>query len=246
MKRWLFPAAALLAALSLFFGIVPLLMDLRHTGVWALLALGGLLLLWMALSRRERAPRLRRGVGLLVAAALAGGCALSVPMVGQAFFSGPEQPPAVILVLGARVREGEPSRLLANRLDTALELLNAWPEALCVLSGGQGADESSPEAVVMASYLTERGIDPDRLLLEDRSHDTQENIRNSAALLERRGLPHQVVLVTDGFHQLRASVLARREGLTVSSVSSPTPWTIFPSYWVREFFGLCALAVGLS
>ena len=78
-----------------------------------------------------------------------------------------------LLVLGARVYEdGRPSAALAARLDTAYDFLQAHPEATAILCGGQGSNEPCPEAEAMYDYLTARGMDADRLLLEDESNNT--------------------------------------------------------------------------
>lgn len=243
MKRCLSRGAGLLAFLSILCAVMPLCVGTVHVGVWALLALGGLCLLWLFLSRRNRLPLVRRIAGALILTALAGGFLLSIPMTVQAFFQPPDaDTPAVVVVLGAKVKaDGTPSQILANRLNTAVRLLEEDPQLLCIVSGGQGENEPVTEASAMADYLIQKGIDPDRILLEDQSRNTQENLANTAALIDREGLPRQVILVTDSFHQLRGAIHARRQGLEPFSVSSYTPWGLFPAYWVREFFGICSL-----
>ena len=244
MNRRLIRGAWILALLSVFFAACSLAAGVLHTGVWALLALGSLCVLWALLAGKSAAPRLRRWLGGVILAALAGGLLLSVPMAAQAFFQPPDGSPAVAVVLGAKVRaDGSPSRILKNRLDTAADLLEAEPQLVCVVAGGQGKNEPVSEALAMARYLEGRGIDPGRVLLEDQSRNTEENLANTAALLREEGLPSRVILITDSFHQLRAAAQARRQGLDVFSLSSPTPWALFPAYWVREFFGICSLAV---
>ena len=89
-----------------------------------------------------------------------------------------------IVVLGAHLRGDRPSNALLWRIDAAEDYLRANPDTRAVLSGGQGADELISEAQCMYNVLTARGIDGARLLLEDRSRDTNENIRNSLALME--------------------------------------------------------------
>ena len=141
-----------------------------------------------------------------------------------------------LIVLGARVYESGPSRMLMYRLDKAAEYMNEYPQAVCIVSGGQGDDEPFTEASAMARYLIARGISPERIIEEDKSTSTNENIRLSSQLipLDSTG----VIIVTNDFHQFRASVYARNNGLEVRSVSAFTPPGLFPVYWMREVGGV--------
>ena len=91
----------------------------------------------------------------------------------------------------------------------------------------------------MYQYLTEKGVPADRILQEDRSTSTRENLRFSKELLAEQGcMPKEIALVTNEFHQLRASMIAKDCGWTVSSIPAHTqPWLI-PTYWVREWLGI--------
>lgn len=149
---------------------------------------------------------------------------------------GLENPEAVI-VLGCQVRGEEPSLMLQRRLDAALEVLEQNPEALCVVSGGQGSGEDISEAEAMKRYLTERGVSSDRIILEDRSVSTRENIRFSAELLKERGLS-RAVIATNEFHQYRAGIYAKRNGLTAGHHSGRTPLYNLLNYTVREWAAL--------
>ena len=90
------------------------------------------------------------------------------------------------IVLGALVNpDGQPSAALAARCDTAADLLTANPDSKAVLCGGQGGNEPCTEADSMYAYLTEqKGIDPARLLREDQSTNTIENLANARTLIE--------------------------------------------------------------
>ena len=89
-----------------------------------------------------------------------------------------------LVVLGARVDEdGQPSYSLRYRLEAALAYLEAHPATAAVLSGGQGDDEPTTEAACMYGWLVEHGVEASRLLLEGKSSNTQENLRNSFALI---------------------------------------------------------------
>ena len=81
----------------------------------------------------------------------------------------------VLIVLGTTVNGREPSPLLKQRLDAALDYLNTYPEANCIVTGGKGDAENLSEAQCMYNYLTAAGIEPGRITMEDRSTSTVEN-----------------------------------------------------------------------
>lgn len=142
-----------------------------------------------------------------------------------------------IIVLGARVNPDGPSGSLRNRIETAREYLSAHPDTKAVLSGGRGADEPMSEAQCMFEHLTAGGIDPGRLMIEDQSRDTAENLRNSYALIGDENA--SVAVVTNDFHMLRARALARGQGHAVGGVPVPTSAISYPHYMLREFAGVC-------
>lgn len=151
---------------------------------------------------------------------------------------------ATLIVLGASLREDQPSELLRGRLEAAYAYLIAYPQAKCIVSGGQGHDEICTEASVMQAYLVEKGIDPARIYAEETSTSTFENIRHSHELIEQHGLSTEVAVVTQEFHQFRAQQFVKKAGLTVSgAVTAYTPWHLLPSYWIRDFAGICHMAL---
>lgn len=151
---------------------------------------------------------------------------------------------STLVVLGASLRGNQPSELLRGRLEAAYAYLMEYPQAACIVSGGQGEDEICTEASVMYAYLVEKGIDPARIYKEESSTSTFENIWQSRELIERHGLSKEVTVVTQEFHQFRAQEFIRRAGLTVSgAVTAHTPWHLLPSYWIRDFAGICRMAL---
>ena len=91
-----------------------------------------------------------------------------------------------LIVLGAHVNGTRLSRALRFRVEKAEEYLRENPRTLAVLSGGRGVDEKISEAKAMADYLLAHGIERERLLLEERSVSTAENLRFSLELLPDR------------------------------------------------------------
>lgn len=142
------------------------------------------------------------------------------------------------VVLGCKVRGNSPSLMLKRRLDAAYDFLTENPESFCVVSGGQGADEEYSEASVMKSYLISKGISEDRIFSEDRSSSTEENLEFSKKIIEENGLNGNIAIITDGYHQLRATLHAKRLGLNYGTYSANTAFWLLPTYWVREWFGI--------
>ena len=114
------------------------------------------------------------------------------------------------LVLGAWVNGRQPSRALRKRLDKALSCAEKDPAARLILSGGQGDDEEISEAVCMRNYLVAAGVEEDRLILEDRSTSTRENLLFSDQLTGCGGA--SCGIISNDFHICRAMKLARQAG----------------------------------
>lgn len=151
-----------------------------------------------------------------------------------------------VIVLGCQLRGDQPSKMLRQRLDKAYEYLEEHPDAVAIMSGGKGSDEIMPEAEVMYNYLSGRGVDPSRLYIEPDSHNTQQNMEYSARIIEREGLDRNVVVITQSFHQYRASVYAREAGLTAYALNCETNPGTLPTYWLRELFAVVKMYLVLS
>ena len=188
--------------------------------------------------RRSRAGRvLLRAVAIFLilltlycaamTGAMAAACAQTVPADGD----------TPLIVLGCQVFAGGPSPMLRARLNRALRYLNDHPNALCVVSGGQGANEHASEAAVMCDWLIARGISPDRILTEDRSANTQENIQNSLELLRAHGVGTSAAICTDWWHELRARIWTERTGATYFSAPCATYPPLLVVYYARELCG---------
>lgn len=142
-----------------------------------------------------------------------------------------------IIVLGAQMKPGGPSAVLKFRLDAACEYLTANKDTVCIVSGGQGRNEPCSEAEGMYRYLTEQGIEAERILKEDRSTDTSENIAYSAAMIG--DLDSSVGIVTNNFHVFRGVRLARAAGFTdVCGIAARSNVYFQLNNMVREFFGI--------
>ena len=94
----------------------------------------------------------------------------------------------------------------------------------------------------MYRELVKKGISPERLILEDKSVNTRENIRNSFRIIEEKGIAGEITVVTNEFHQYRAKLIARKEGKEVTAVTADTMIFLLPTYWVRDCLG-CAYEI---
>lgn len=140
------------------------------------------------------------------------------------------------IVLGAKVNGKTPSRSLQYRLDAAARYANEHPQVQFILSGGQGPDEDITEAEAMKTYLLEKGIEENRLILEADSTSTYENI-----LFSKRYLPSStssITIITSDYHLARAQKLAHEFGLQTDVVSAPTPNSIKWKAITRERLAL--------
>ena len=189
--------------------------------------------------RGRRAPRWLTALAALMAA----GLLVFAGLFGAVLYGSYDHiqgDPQAMVVLGCRVMpEGHPSILLQDRLDAALDYWEAHPEVTVVVSGGQGSNEPASEARCMADYLMDGGVPEDQILLEDRSHNTKENLLYSKELLAAEGIQVEhadVLVVSNGFHLTRTRMLAERFGYgEVSTLAAPT--THIPSriqMYIRE------------
>ncbi|GAC1514561.1 MAG: YdcF family protein [Gemmatimonadaceae bacterium] len=122
------------------------------------------------------------------------------------------RPSAAIVVLGAAQYVGRPSPVLRARLDHAIELYDRKLAPLLVLTGGTGEGDTTSEAAVGRRYALRRGVPDDAIVLENEGRTTSESMQAVATLMHDHS-SRGVILVSDPFHMLRLSILARRHGL---------------------------------
>lgn len=141
------------------------------------------------------------------------------------------------IILGAQLKTTGPSEVLRRRLEKAVEYLQANPDTKVIVSGGQGSNEPVSEAVGMFDYLVKAGIAPERILLEDQSANTFENLVFSGELLDRKN--DSVVLVTNNFHMFRALGIAKKQGYDrIQGLAADSVAGMAPNNLLREFLGV--------
>ncbi|WP_307850329.1 MULTISPECIES: ElyC/SanA/YdcF family protein [unclassified Saccharopolyspora] len=162
------------------------------------------------------------------------------------FFYGlfpPRKQADFIVVLGSGLIGGRRvPPLLGSRLDKGLGVFHQQRakgyDPVLITSGGQGPGEEIAEGRAMADYLLERGAPADRLLVEDASRSTEQNLRFSKALMQQRVPEHRCLVVTNNYHVMRAARIARKESVNGDVVGSPTARYFWPSATIREFVAI--------
>lgn len=148
-----------------------------------------------------------------------------------------------MIILGARLYGEVPSPALYERLKVAGEYLyndTSLKVIKVIASGGQGPDEYISEAEAMKRYLINNGIDENRVIIEDKSTSTFENISNSLNIIkEIDDLENpRVLLVTNKFHIFRSKLLANRLGAKAYGLPAEVPATIVVPQYIREYFAV--------
>lgn len=229
--------------------------------VTCVIALVAVVLLFLVLT--GRLPRLKT-VAMCLCTAFWLCVVVFLSVEGIVFSAGRKAPAGeaeYVIVLGAQVRGEVPTLVLSARIKAAAEYLTEHPEAVAVASGGKGDGENISEAEAIRRGLVRLGISEDRILLEDRSTSTAENLRFSAEVIQRyekekyglqeetplcgtnasaiRFVSKNVVLVTNDFHVFRAVKLAKNLGYTdVSGLGATEFFAVTIQYYVREFFAI--------
>lgn len=205
--------------------------------IWPLLSIFCFIRAFM-LKKSIRVPRWIEAIyGVILCTGLCLFCVLEFRIVRE-MKAEPADGLDYIITLGAAIRNGEPTGPLLLRINKAADYLERNPETVLIASGGQGPNESKSEAACIAEQVSAAGIGSERILLEDRSHDTWENIKYS---FEKIPDGASVGVVTNGFHIYRAMRIAELQGHEVSPVPAKTLLPLGIHYTVREFFGLVKL-----
>ena len=257
----------LYAVFSLLYSAVVLYASGKATSflwfwpVTCVIALVAAALLFLVLT--GRLPRLKTVAMCLCAAFWL--CMAVFFVVEAVVFSAGRKAPAedaeYVIVLGAQVRGEVPTLVLSARIRAAAEYLNEHPQAIAVASGGKGSGETISEAEAIRRGLIRLGISEERILMEDQSTSTVENLRFSAEVIQRyegekagpaeetpsggtnassvRFVSKKVLLVTNDFHVFRAVKLAENQGYkNVSGLGATDFFAVTIQYYVREFFAI--------
>ncbi len=140
-----------------------------------------------------------------------------------------------IIVLGAGIIGSRVTPLLAARIEKGIELLCYNPNAVLIMSGGQGSGEDIPESEAMADYALDKGVSVEKIILEQKSVSTQENLCFSRELMNKQ--KPQIIIVTTAYHVFRALILAKQQGIRCVGFGAKTKWYFTLNAFIREFVG---------
>ena len=234
-------AAVILAGLALWFCLPVLHGGFAEGSVFgvAICAMGiGLIWLYPRLAACKGGKRLLARVlaGLYTAGLLWAGYLTALIIMGA---SAPPPDGLDVIVLGSQVYSAERmGRALTYRVDAAYDYLSRSPGSRCIVTGGQGGDEPCPEALAAKNALVRMGIDEDRVIMEDRSRNTRQNLEYAMRLSKEHGLDTKVAVVSQSFHLYRALRLAESAGYEAYGLAAQTDPIIYPQYFGRELMSL--------
>lgn len=159
----------------------------------------------------------------------------------RASFGTPETQVDYLVVLGAKVRQDGPSVSLWDRIYETVSYLNAHPDTIAIVSGGQGEDEPITEAKSMHDELVKLGISEDRIWMEYKATSTDENLRYSLDLIEEKTgrRPQTLGVLSSEYHLFRASLMAKKLGTEFVGVpAKTTKITQLINHAMREVAGV--------
>lgn len=156
----------------------------------------------------------------------------------------PEPVQDFVIILGCAIRkDGTPTPLLRDRIDRAIafrdeQLAKTGKDLFFVTSGGQGSDEVISESEAMKRYLLGKGIPEGRILEENQSTNTFENMKFSKAVIDKINPHASIAFATTNYHVFRSGLYARRVKMRAVGMGAKAKWYFWPNALVREFVGL--------
>lgn len=144
-----------------------------------------------------------------------------------------------VIILGSGLKGSQLSIILQQRVDTGIAYLKQHPHIPVIVSGGQGPGEDIPEAEAMSRYLVHQGIDQNRIIQENRSTSTFENLKFSKDILQAQGVSQpSIMIVTSNYHLYRAEMIASTLGFKVHGIASPSLEYLLPQNMLREYLAM--------
>lgn len=211
-------------------------------GFWLLAAFGFAFIIFLIFANRKynfyaKIPRGIRMTGMVLIICLISIFLLMEALILSKMNSRAKKGADYVIVLGAQVRGTRVTKSLAKRLDAACEYLRDNPETKVVCTGGQGRGEDISEAMAEKGYLIEKGISEDRIIVEDKSTSTYQNLEYAESIINDRDA--SVAIVTNNFHVYRAVHLGKYVGFEdVDGIAAKSDNRLLLNYMVREGLAL--------
>ncbi|MBR2877430.1 MAG: YdcF family protein [Clostridia bacterium] len=156
-----------------------------------------------------------------------------------------KQPSDVAVVLGAAISDGEVSPVYRERINHGIFLYENGYADYLLLTGGFGEGSYKSDSAIAKEYALSQGVPEDKILIEEKSTITEENLEYAKEIMDENGL-ETAIIVSDPLHMKRAMLMAEDYG--VKAVSSPTKTSMYrtlktkiPFLLREEFFytGYC-------
>lgn len=191
---------------------------------------------------RPAAPRRSGGLRRLVFVCLAAVMVAAGLAVAAVLYQARQYdatPTDAIVVLGASQWDGEPSPVLANRLDHAVDLYQSGVANRIITVGGRLPGDFTTEAQAGADYLAQRGIPGEAIVVVPRGDDTITSLRAVSRATNKLGV-ESVTVVSDRSHLARSAAIADTLGFDahVSGPAAGDGSSMTPAYVGREAAGL--------
>lgn len=193
---------------------------------------------FLMLKKKVKVPKWLAGIYTCAAALFLASFLIVEGQIVSAMKSEPQKNLNYVVTLGAAIKNGKPTNQFRVRIERTLEYLEENPDTVAIGSGGQGPGESMSEGLCTAEYLKAAGISPERILVEDRSRDTEQNIRFSYELIPEGA---SVGVISNSFHIFRAQLEAKYQGHDVCGVPAKSLLPLGIHYTVREYFAVVQL-----
>lgn len=238
---------ASIAAIAVMAGLALLFAGLPGRGFLPLVLLcliGVVVFYGVCRPLRKKYPKTVKVVRMVFTVCLIAGILVlgaTEALIIKASFGSPQAEIDYLVVLGAKVNPDGPSVSLQDRIDAAYEYLCGHPDVIAIVSGGKGSDEPMSEAECMYQSLVAKGIDAERIWMEDKATSTWENLNFSLDLIEERTgqRPEKLGVLSSEYHLFRAGLFARRCGVEFAGVPASTSLpSVKLNYFLREIAGV--------
>lgn len=120
-----------------------------------------------------------------------------------------------VLILGAGVRDGNPTPMLRDRLITGISLYKSGAAPKIIMSGDHGREDYD-EVNVMKSYAVENGVPDGDVFMDHAGFSTYDSVYRAKAVFEA----DSIIIVTQKYHLYRALYIAERLGVNAVGVSA--------------------------
>lgn len=173
---------------------------------------------------------LASGVVILLLIVFAIGIAISIWNYGKV----DEKAPAdVAIVLGAAISDGEVSPVYRERINHAITLYEEGTVDFIILTGGFGEGSYKSDSQVAKEYALSQDVPEERILIEEKSTITEENLEFSKEIMDENDL-EIAIIVSDPLHMKRSMLMAK--DYNINALSSPTTTSMYKSLKTKILF----------